>query len=189
MESEKQHIRIRAVLEVIGKPKEYIENQLKEYIDKIKQDDSLMILNEKISPVVEKDSIWSTFAEIEVIIKGISNLIGFCIDYMPSSIDILKPDKFEYEERIFTQFVNDVLAKLHKVDMITKEVGSENTILKQNMNRLIKNNILILAKFNVNKIEGMSKAIGIESKDLKPFISQLIEDKKIKEENGDYFIA
>ena len=36
MESEKLPIRIKAILEIIGKPKDYIEQKMKEYVEKIK---------------------------------------------------------------------------------------------------------------------------------------------------------
>ncbi len=189
MESEEQHIRIKAILEIIGKPKEYIEKTIKEYADKIKNDENLIILKEKIYEAEPRDKIWSVFAEIEVVIKGFTNLIGFCIDYMPSSIEIIKPEKFSFEDRIFTGFVNDLLGKLHRVDMIAKQLGTENSFLKKNMNGLIVNNLLILVKFGINNIEGMTKATGINSEGLKPFLDKLIEEKRIKEDNSVYSIA
>ena len=54
-EAEKQgehvHIRCRAIIEVLGKPKEHVENSIKEYIEHIKQDSELVILNEEYSAV------------------------------------------------------------------------------------------------------------------------------------------
>ena len=186
---EKQSIRIKAILEVLGKPKEHIEKMLKDYIEKIKQDDNLMIMEEKLSEAKEEGSLWTAFAEIELVIKGIANLVGFCVDYMPSSIEVIKPEKFEFEERIFTSFTNDILAKLHRVDMVAKQLGVENTFLKKNMNNVIRNNILVLARFGVNTIDKMTKATGIDEKELKGFIDKLIEEKRIKEEEGRYSIA
>ncbi|MCK5283160.1 MAG: hypothetical protein KAK00_07145 [Nanoarchaeota archaeon] len=188
MESEEQHIRIRAILEILGKPKDYIEGKTKEYIEKIKEDENLMLLNERISEPKEQGKVWSIFAEIEVIIKGVTNLIGFCIDYMPSSIEIIKPDKFGFENRVFTNFINDLLAKLHRVDMIAKQLGTENNFLKKNMNGLIKNNVLVLVKFGVNKLETISKATGVEQEEVRGFVDKLIEEGRIKEEEGVYSI-
>ena len=54
-EAEKQgehaHIRCRIIIEVLGKPKEHVENALKEYIEHIKQDSELVILNEEYSEI------------------------------------------------------------------------------------------------------------------------------------------
>lgn len=188
MESEELHIRTKAIIEIVGKPKEYIENKIKEYIEKIKEDANLVILNEKVSNAEEKEGIWSTFAEIELVIKGVANLVGFCIDYMPSSIEVIKPEKFEFPERIFTNFVNDILGKLHKVDMIAKQLGTENSFLRKNMNNIIKNNILVLTKIGVNDLDKLTQSTGIEKTELKKFIDILIKEKRIKEENGLYSV-
>ena len=189
METEELHIRTKAIIEVVGKPKEHIEKKIKEYVEKIKEDNNLMVLNEKVTGAQEQGNIWSTFAEIELIIKGVANLVGFCIDYMPSSIEIIKPESFSFEERIFTNFVNDILGKLHRVDMVAKQLGTENTFLKKNMNSLIKNNILLLTRLGINKLDALSKAIMIEEKELKKFVDTLIEEKRIKEEAGVYSIV
>lgn len=189
MQDEEQHIRIKAILEILGKPKEYIEGKIKEYIEKIKEDENLMILEEKISEPKEQGKIWSIFSEMEVVVKGPANLVGFCIDYMPSSIEILKPEKFVFEDRVFTSFINDILAKLHKVDMIAKQLGTENTFIKKNMNSMIRNNLLILAKFGINNLANMSKATGIEEQEVKRFLDKLIEEKRIKQENDIYVLV
>jgi hypothetical protein len=190
MESEELHIRIKAILEVVGKPKQYIEKTLSDYIEKIKQDDNLMIVDSKISDAVEeKDEVWATFAEIELVIKGTTNLVGFCIDYMPSSIEIIKPESFAFESRIFTNFINDIQAKLHRIDLLVKNLSTENTFLKKNMNTIIKNNLSVLIKLGINKLDGLSTATGIESPQVEKFLKSLIEEKKIKEENGIFEIV
>ncbi len=189
METQDQHIRIKAILEILGKPKEFIEKKLEEYIEKIKQDENLMVMGEKISPAQEQGEAWSTYAEIEVVVKGTSNLIGFCIDYMPSSVEVIKPESFSFPERTFTEFMNDLVAKLHTVDMVAKQLGSENRILKENLNRVIKNNILVLLKFKVNKVDGLMKATGIAKEELEVYLKQLVEEKRVKEEENSYYLT
>jgi hypothetical protein len=189
MESEQMHIRIKAVLEIIGKPKEYIEQKMKDYVQKIKQDEQLMLIEDKISDAKQQEKVWSVFGEIELVIKGVPNLVAFCIDYMPASIEVIKPEKFEFEDRIFTGVVNDILSKLHETDMISKTVATENKFLKRNMNGLIRNTLLILVKFGINDLEKISKATGIEQNEIRLFIDKLVEENRIKEDNGIYSIA
>ena len=189
MESEELHIRIKAILEVVGKPKGYIEKSLSDYIEKIKEDDNLMIMNSKVSEAIEeKDNVWSTFAEIELVIKGTTNLIGFCIDYMPASIEIIKPESFTFESRIFTGFINDIQAKLHRIDLLVKNLSTENNFLKKNMNTLVENNLLVLIRIGINNSNLISKATGIDESELKRILETLTKNKKIKEEDGVYQI-
>jgi hypothetical protein len=189
MEDRVQQIRIKAILEVIGKPKEYIEQKLSEYITKIEHDENALIVSKKILPAQEHEKVFSTVAELEVIIKGLSNLVGFCIDYMPSSIEILKPEQFNFPERTFTEFVNDMIAKLHKVDLIAKTKGQENSILKDTVSKLIRNHLLVAIAFGVQNIEGLVKSSGIAKTEVKRYLDALQSEGRITEDKGYYLIA
>ena len=48
------HIRCRIIIEILGKPKEHVEKTLKMYVDKIKGDSNLIILNSDFSEAIEK---------------------------------------------------------------------------------------------------------------------------------------
>ena len=88
MEEEKENIiRCVAIIEVLGKPKEHVEKSMNMYLEKLKKEDYLSILKEEVAEVKKlEDNMFSTFAEMELLIKGPINLISFCFDYMPSSI-------------------------------------------------------------------------------------------------------
>jgi len=186
VKSEKTHIRCKVIIEILGKPKEHAEKTLKLYVDKIKQDEELAVLNVKFSDAVEKDKLFAIFAEIEMVVKGVPKLIGFCFDYMPSSIDILKPEEFTMEARTINDFINDLQARLHSVDMIVKQQKNENVFLRKNMNTAVRNVILVsLAKNKLDK-EHLTKITGIKGEELNIFLKKLVEEKKIKEENNIY---
>ncbi|MBD3164805.1 hypothetical protein GF323_06420 [Candidatus Woesearchaeota archaeon] len=189
MEPEKQHVRIKAILEILGKPKDFVESRMKEYISKIKEDENLMVMEEKISEPKKEGELFTIFAEVEMVIKGFSNLVGFCIDYMPSSIEIIKPDEFYFGQRTFTNFINDTLAKLHNVDMIAKKMGTENRFLKKNINNLIMNSLLVLVRLNINKADILAKAMGMEEEETKRLLDILKKENKITEEKGVYSVA
>jgi len=184
--SEKTHVRCRTIIEILGKPKEHVEKTMRMYVDKIKQDSELIFLNVNFSDAEEKDKLWAAFVELEMIVKGIPKLIGFCFDYMPSSIEILKPEEFAMKASTIQDFVNDLQARLHTVDMIVKKQKNENDFLKRNMNAAIRNIILMsLAKNELDK-EYLSKITGIKENELDIFLKKLIEEKKIREENNIY---
>ena len=184
--SEKTHVRCRTIIEILGKPKEHVEKTMRMYVDKIKQDSELIFLNVNFSDAEEKDKLWAAFVELEMIVKGIPKLIGFCFDYMPSSIEILKPEEFAMKASTIQDFVNDLQARLHTVDMIVKKQKNENDFLKRNMNAAIRNIILLsLAKNKLDK-EYLSKLTGIKENELDIFLKKLIEEKKIREENNIY---
>ena len=189
IKSDKTHIRCKSIIEILGKPKEHVEKTMKRYVDKIKQDSELVILNTNFSNVEEKDKLWAIFTEIEMIAKGIPKLIGFCFDYMPSSIEILKPEEFTMKYSTIQDFINDLQARLHAVDMVVKQQKNENDFLKRNMSTAVNNIILLsLAKNKLDK-EYLSKITGIKEEELNIFLKELIEEKRIKEENNIYSLV
>jgi len=184
--NDKSHIRCKIIIEVLGKPKEHVEKAIKIYVDNIKKDSELIVLKTDFVDVEEKDKLWSTFVELEMVVKGIRKLIAFCFDYMPSSIQILKPDEYLLSRSMIEDFTNDLQARLHQVDMIVKKQKNENDFLKKNMSSAVNNAILIsLTTRNLDK-ENLSKITGIKMEELKIFLDKLIKDSKIKEDNGIY---
>ena len=184
--SDKTHIRCRTIVEILGKPKDHVEKTLSVYVEKIRQDPELIVLNTNFSDAEEKDELWAAFVEIEMIAKGVSNLIGFCFDYMPSSIEILKPEEFSMKALTIQDFINDLQARLHAVDMVVKKQKNENDFLRRNMNTAVNNIILLsLAKNELDK-EHLSKITGIKEEELSIFLKKLVDEKRIKEENNIY---
>lgn len=193
VEAEKQgehaHIRCRTIIEVLGKPKEYVEDALKEYIEHIKQDSELVVLNEDYSEIKEQGKLWSKFVELDIVIKGTSKLISFCFEYMPSSIEVIKPEHLIMTNAELSNFLNDLQARLHNVDMIVKKLKAENDFVKQNMNAIIHNAILICLKVSKLSLEQLSQITGVDKKELEIFVEKLLKENKIKKENDLYCLA
>ena len=183
------HIRCRTIIEVLGKPKEHVENSIKDYIEHIKQDSELVILNEEYSELKEQGKLWSQFVELDLVVKGTQKLISFCFEYMPSSIEVAKPESLGMTNRELSIFLNDLQARLHNVDMIVKQLKAENDFLRLNMNAVIHNAILICLKVSKLSLEQLSKITGLDRKELEIFVEKLIKDNKIKKENELYCLA
>ncbi|MBS3105561.1 hypothetical protein J4234_04850 [Candidatus Woesearchaeota archaeon] len=192
-EAEKQgehaHIRCRTIIEVLGKPKEHVENAIKEYIEHIKEDSELVILNEDYSEIKEQGPLWSKFVELELVIKGTKKLISFCFEYMPSSLEVVKPEHFIMTNPELSNFLNDLQARLHSVDMIVKQQKAENDFLKYNMNAILHNAILICLKVSKLNLGQLSQITGVEKKELEVFVEKLLKENKIKKEDELYTLA
>lgn len=183
------HIRCRAIIEVLGKPKEHVENAIKEYIKHIKEDAELVVLSEDYSEIREQDNLWSKFVELDVVIKGASKLIGFCFEYMPSSVEVIKPESLAFSCSELSNFLNDLQARLHNVDMAVKQLKAENEFLKQNMNATIHNTIMICLKVSGLSLEQLSQVTGVDKKELEIFTDKMLKENKIKKEDGVYSLV
>jgi hypothetical protein len=184
--SVKEHIRYTTILEILGKPKEHVEKTIKEYVQKLKEEDNYMVISEKFSDTKEKDKMFTTFVELEMVAKGMEPLVDFCFTYMPSSLDISKPEKFNLPNNFISGMMNDLQAKLHNVDMVAKKLRTENDFLKVNLNRAIKNYIIIIIKMKERQFDEISRLTGINEKDLEPFLNQMIRDNELKKEGDIY---
>lgn len=191
--AEKQKIVAKAIIEMLGSPKEHIENTMKYYVDKIEEDyKEIKVLDKHFEPAeetensTEKAKLYSVFSEVELEITGAENLAWFCIDYMPSSIDIIEPEKITYEARDFTGFINDLLSKLHQIGSQLKRLNVENKNMSKNSVKLIKNMILIQLKEKDKTIEELNKESGLEKEHLKKYLNHLINEERITQKKDSY---
>ena len=193
MQEEKQgehaHIRCRTIIEVLGKPKEYVENAIKEYTGHIKEDAELVVLNDDYSETKEQGKLWSKFVELDLIVKGTKKLISFCFEYMPSSIEVVKPEHLVMTNPELSNFLNDLQARLHNVDMVVKQMKAENDFIKLNMNAVLHNAVMICLKVSRLSLEQLSQVTGVDKKELEIFVEKLVKENKIKKENDVYSLA
>src|SRR3989338_2014645 len=173
--AEQTHIRCKTIIEVLGKPMGHVEDSIRDYVEKIKKDSELIVMNADFSEAAEK--------------KGIQKLIGFCFDYMPSSIEITKPEEFAVKKSTVENFINDLQARLHNVDMVVKRQKNENTFLKKNLVKAVSNTILLSLATGGMTMENLSRATGIAEKELKVFLDDLIREDKIKKEDDMYSLV
>ena len=188
-QGEHAHIRCRTIIEVLGKPKEHVESALKQYIEHIKEDTEFVVLNEDYSEIREQGNLWSKFVELELVVKGTMKLISFCFEYMPSSIEVLKPENLTMSNPELSNFLNDLQARLHSVDMVVKQLKAENDFIKNNMSAVIHNIILICLKVSKLSLEQLSQITGIDKNELEIFTGKLLKENKIKKEDEIYSLA
>ncbi len=186
-EEKKELIRCKSILEVLGKPKEHVEKTIKLLVEKVKEDPEISVLDEKYAEIEPREkTMFSTFVELDMIFKGLPAITGFCLDFMPSSLEIEKPEQLILKNIDISNFFNDLQAKLHNVDMVAKSLRVERDFLKRNMNTVISNLITILIKINKNKLDDLSKFTGINQEELERHLAKLIEEGKIKKEEDIY---
>lgn len=130
---------------MLGAPKEHVDETMKLVMDKMSKDDKFKIITNKLFPAEEISDkkltgnrdvkFYSTFAEAELEFKQIEDLVGFCFDYMPSSIEILHPDGLNLSLSNMNNMLNDLIARLHQYDMVLKNIHAQNMLMKKELGR------------------------------------------------------
>ncbi len=183
---EEGYIHTNIMFEVLGNPKEHVENSLKQYLDNLKEIEDITIISEEIEPAVQQEDLWSTFAEVEMLVKTLDRLSWICVNFMPASIEIMSPETLNFKARHLTNWFNDLLAKLHEIAAVSNQVGQQNKLMLKSMNALFRNSILICIDSEIQDPSLIAEKIGVSDKDLAPVFEAMVKEKKIKKEGKLY---
>ncbi|SRR3989344_4135708 len=117
------------VIELVGSPKEHVEEVMKKIVDKVKE--SYKLVDSKTFDAKQMDKLWAIFSELTIKFDKIEDLFGFCFDYMPSSVEIINPNKFIVNNTDINTLLNDLVGRLHEYDMMMKNLKAVNSVMKK----------------------------------------------------------
>lgn len=141
IKDKKNSVRAILIYEVIGRPKEYIEKVMKLFLDDLSKKSDVEMIKKKIFPIIELKNIknvYSIIAETEFYFKDFETLLGFMIDSMPSSIEVIEPTTINLDLSKINAFINDYLTKIHQYDEVFKKLKLEKEILIKKIEELEK---------------------------------------------------
>jgi len=174
--------------ELVGNPKEHIETTMKGFMDNIKSDSQITVLNEELGEAEEvqgSKGLWSTFADTEMLVKGLDKFIWLCVNFMPASIEIIAPEELRIKEKEMTNWLNDWLAKLHEIAVSVRQTNVKDETVIKTMNALIQNAV-ILATEHYHSPADIAKKIGLDEKSLQPFLDALVKQGKLEKKGDSY---
>ncbi len=118
----------------MGSPKDHVENTMKLVMDKISKDEKFKVKDMKMYELTEVKSLWSTFIDVEIEFNELKDIMGFCFDYMPSSVEVIEPERLkDFKLNNISELMNEMLAKLHKYDLILKNLNAENIMMRKKL--------------------------------------------------------
>ena len=169
----------RVIIEIVGKPKEHVDKALRVVIDNIKEQKNIEIVEKKLFNAEKQEEMFSAFTELGVLFKDIQALIGFCFDFMPSSVEILDPEKLSFNSNKFAGLINDLLAKIHQMNIKLVQNNTEKKVLEKNLVNVLKNTVMVLLNIKSMQLKQLSKNSGINEKELKLLLDSMIKEKII----------
>ena len=92
------------VLEVIGRPEEFLIETLNDLVKKIGEEKGVCVKNAKINPPIlmkDQKDFFTSFAEIELETENILYLAILMFKYMPAYIEIISPQNISVEQQRF----------------------------------------------------------------------------------------
>jgi hypothetical protein len=176
----------KVIVEVVGTPKDHVENSVKLVLDNIKKEKGIKPIKMKIFKPKAVDNYFSSFAELELEFSNPAALLGMCFDYMPSSVEIVRPEKLNMDSNGLASLLNDLLLKLHNISMNVRKLNIENNNLRLNSEALLKNITMLSIGKSEKTIEEISKEVGVKPASLRPFVDKYVKDGKISLKDGRY---
>jgi hypothetical protein len=131
------------IIEILGKPKDHVQESLEKLIESMDQDKGVFVSSKKIHEPKKieskeenekQDELFTSFAELEVDFEKVENLLSFVFKYMPSNIEITKPENFVLKNDFLAEILTSVILRLHKYDEIAKKLVQDNRILQNKLN-------------------------------------------------------
>lgn len=174
--------------EVVGNPKEHVEKTMKEFMENIRNDQQMRIVTAdygEAEEVKDGNGLWSTFCDAEMLFDNLDKMNWLCVNFMPSSIDIIAPEELRFKDKELTNWFNDILAKLHEVSIGYRQTSAKEDLLTKNMNFLIQNSILLAAEHHHDK-KKIGELIGIAGEQLEPFFEALVKQHKLEKKGEEY---
>ncbi|MEK6960107.1 MAG: hypothetical protein AABX47_02965 [Nanoarchaeota archaeon] len=182
-----QPVIVRAIIEMLGAPKDYIESTMKKYVEKL-ESEGMKIKKKDLSQAQPQGQLFSCFAELTIEFPRMESVVAFCFDSMPSSIEIIDPDVMQFKSFDFSNTLNDLLARLHEVEMLLKNANGKIELLDRNALELLRNFVSYVVKDRPMVPEEICPAVGVDVKELKPFLDKMVEENRLSSKAGVYFI-
>lgn len=132
-----ENVKARCILELMARPKEVAVNALKSIIGKIEENGKkLIVSDEKYSePKEVENGFFSVYAEFNI--EGdFDSIFNFVLDYAPSSIEILEPNKLTLDMATLQTALNDLSGRLNELDQKIKIYSANNVLLSQENEKL-----------------------------------------------------
>lgn len=140
MSSDDKKINAVFILEVLGRPKEFLVETLEDLIKKIDEERGVKVKNKKINePVLIKDQkdFYTSFAEIEVETGSLMQVMILVFKYMPAHVEITSPQNVTLTNTDFDDVLNELTMRLHGYEELARIMQNEKTILENKLREVI----------------------------------------------------
>ena len=132
-------IRAVLILEIIGKPPEYLLETLEGLIKQMDEEKGVHVISKKINePVIMQNNkeFHTTFAEVELEVEDILYLSILMFKYMPAHIEVLEPELIALTNNGWTDILSELTRRLHGYDEIARVMQLQAAQMQKKINEL-----------------------------------------------------
>ena len=133
---ETKGIKVACIIEVLGKPKEYLTESLNKIIEQIDKEKGVNVENKEVHEPKElenKKGFYTAFADVQVELEEIRYLIVLMFKYMPAHVEIIHPELIALTNHGWGDIINELTRRLHGYDEIARVLQLQNQQFKQKL--------------------------------------------------------
>ncbi len=125
----------RAILEVVGYPEAHVNEVREKVLEKLAAEQGIKVIDKHIDNAsqLEDSKMFGSFVDLELEVKDVIHLYKFCMEYLPSSIEIVDESGLPFDLTEFTHSLNDLLKRLHDLNIVISNLLRENKGLKKQL--------------------------------------------------------
>lgn len=131
-----EKLEVIMILELLGRPPEHLEEGLKTLVTKLSSEKGIKI-KEKVfhppTPIKDSKDLFTAFAEITAEFNELGNFFGIIFAYMPSHIELIKPESIKLSNSDLNDTGNKLIQRLHSYDAIVKNTLNERDFLLEKL--------------------------------------------------------
>ncbi len=133
-------LRCNAVIEMLGKPTEYVSEVMHKLIENLEtKEQNIELISKTIhEPIAAENNLYSTFSEVEILVKDLRTLLEFTLSYMPSNIEVVEPKEVSFELNPLNEFISLFAGKVHQYDAMMKRMDLENVMLTNKVESMLR---------------------------------------------------
>jgi len=120
------------IVEMAGRPAEHLIESLDKYIRILNDVKDIKVHSIKLSEpkkielsenIPNGETMFTAFAEADFETESFARLSETMFDFMPSSVEVVEPDKIKMDMNEATNLLNNISGRLHRYDEIAKILG------------------------------------------------------------------
>ncbi|RME78225.1 hypothetical protein D6774_01700 [Candidatus Woesearchaeota archaeon] len=182
----KGQILVQAIIEILGAPKEHVEETMLKVVDHMNEQEWLDVVSESVAEAEPQDKLFSTFADVQVWVKSFAHLIEFLFNYMPSSIEVIEPSELTLKREDVGNLLTEISGRLHQTDATVKELRARNQVIDKNTRTIIQNFITRVLETGAKSVEELAKATGIPKENVQAYLDVMAQKGLVKKQKNKY---
>ncbi len=135
---ETKGIKVSLIVEVLGKPKEYLTDSLNKIVEQIDKEKGVVVESKEIHDPKElenKKGFYTAFADIQVEVEEVRYLIILMFKYMPAHVEIIEPELIALTNNGWGDIINELTRRLHGYDEIARVLQLQNQQFRKELEK------------------------------------------------------